>query len=195
MDDTITIEECITRLDTIRHDIVPDSRDHFALSAGIAALYEMENDNPVNRWVPVEDALPEEYEKAREYWCRRLERAENYSDEHWDAEERHAHRDYIDAMTHAITALAICREKEQVKQSQTNADKIRRMSDDELAEFMDFVISCCSSGWRCNECPLKNAGGCNKEDVSIWLKQEAECSDHFADVSKKVRTTMQNFKE
>lgn len=56
----------------------------------------------------------------------------------------------------------------------TNADRIRRMSDDEFAEFMNFIISCCSSGWRCNECPLKNAGGCNKEDVSIWLKQEAE---------------------
>ena len=44
-------------------------------------------------------------EKAREYWCRRIERAENYSDEHWDAEERHAHKDYIDAMKHAIAAL------------------------------------------------------------------------------------------
>ena len=60
MDDIITIEECITRLDTIRHEIVPDSRDHFALSAGIAALYAMEKDTPaVNRWIPVEDALPE----------------------------------------------------------------------------------------------------------------------------------------
>lgn len=48
-------------------------------------------------------------EEAREYWCRRLERAEGYSDEHWDAEERHAHKDYVDAMTHAVTALAICR--------------------------------------------------------------------------------------
>jgi hypothetical protein len=65
MDDIITIEECITRLDTIRHEIVPDSRDHFALSAGIAALYEMENGVPaVNRWIPVEDALPEIYEKV-----------------------------------------------------------------------------------------------------------------------------------
>ena len=29
-------------------------------------------------------------EEAREYWCKRLERTEGYSDEHWDAEERHA---------------------------------------------------------------------------------------------------------
>ena len=41
MYDTITIEECIIRLDAIRHEIVPDSRDYFALSAGIAALYKM----------------------------------------------------------------------------------------------------------------------------------------------------------
>lgn len=60
MADTITIEECITRLDAIRHEIVSNSRDHFALSAGIAALYEMEKDTPaVNRWISVEDALPE----------------------------------------------------------------------------------------------------------------------------------------
>lgn len=29
-------------------------------------------------------------EEAREYWSMRLERAECYSDDHWDAEERHA---------------------------------------------------------------------------------------------------------
>lgn len=52
-------------------------------------------------------------EEAREYWSRRLERAEGYSDEHWDAEERHAHADYIDALKHAIAALAICREREE----------------------------------------------------------------------------------
>lgn len=59
MADTITIEECITRLDAIRHEIVSNSRDHFALSAGIAALYELESSHTVNRWISVEDALPE----------------------------------------------------------------------------------------------------------------------------------------
>ena len=60
MDDIITIEECITRLDAIRHEIVPDSRDHFALSAGIAALYEMENGHAVNQWIPCSERLPEQ---------------------------------------------------------------------------------------------------------------------------------------
>lgn len=52
-------------------------------------------------------------EEARKYWCRQLERAENYSDEHWDAEERHAHKDYVDAITYAVAALAICAAKEE----------------------------------------------------------------------------------
>ena len=61
MADIITIEECITRLDVIRHELVPDSRDHFALSAGIAALYEMESGSPaVNRWIPCSERLPKE---------------------------------------------------------------------------------------------------------------------------------------
>lgn len=59
MADEITIEECIKRLDAIRHEIVSNSRDHFALSAGIAALYELESSHTVNRWISVEDALPE----------------------------------------------------------------------------------------------------------------------------------------
>lgn len=79
MDDIITIEECITRLDAIRHEIVSNSRDHFALSAGIAALYEMEKGAPaVNRWISVEDSLPDskedvlvwfEYFRYGEYNC------------------------------------------------------------------------------------------------------------------------------
>lgn len=66
-------------------------------------------------------------EEAREYWCRRLERAEGYSDEHWDAEERHAHADYVDAMTHAITALAICREHEENEASENERCEIWKL--------------------------------------------------------------------
>lgn len=63
MADIITIEECIKRLDAIRHEIVSNSRDHFALSAGIAALYEMENDTPaVSRWIPCSERLPVLYD-------------------------------------------------------------------------------------------------------------------------------------
>ena len=57
--DVITLEECISRLDIIRNELVPNSRDHFALSAGIAALHEMERGHTVNRWVSCNDRLPE----------------------------------------------------------------------------------------------------------------------------------------
>lgn len=47
MEDGITITECVERLDVIRSEIVPKSRDYFALSAGIAALYEIEKNGDV----------------------------------------------------------------------------------------------------------------------------------------------------
>lgn len=106
-------------------------------------------------------------EEAREYWCRRLERAAEYSDEHWDAEERHAHADYIDALKHAVAALAICREREEAaKKPKTNADRIRQMTDDELARFLinfDMCIACqveCTKEYPCNK------------GIMAWLKQE-----------------------
>ena len=68
-------------------------------------------------------------EEAREYWSRRLERAESYSDEHWDAEERHAHKDYVDAMMCAITALAIMREREGSQSQNTDAYERKVCSD------------------------------------------------------------------
>ena len=85
-------------------------------------------------------------EEAREYWSRRLERASNYSDEHWDAEERHAHADYIDALKHAITALAICREREEAKQPKTNGDRIRQLTDEELAETLSGSVRSTDNG-------------------------------------------------
>lgn len=109
-------------------------------------------------------------EEAREYWCRRLERAEGYSDEHWDAEERHAHADYIDALTHAITALAICREREEAKKVKTNADRIRQMTDEEIAEWFTPYM-------RCSICDKKDKPrGCDwnkcKKYALAYMKKE-----------------------
>ena len=109
-------------------------------------------------------------EEAREYWCRRLERAENYSDEHWDAEERHAHKDYVDAMTHAITALAICREHEEVKHPKTNGDRIRIMTDDE--ELLSAIgTGCYRCAYNNGECDSGCGEGCIVGNLE-WLKQE-----------------------
>lgn len=53
-------------------------------------------------------------ERALQYWINRYNSAKDYSDIHWDAEERHEHRDYILAMAFAIKAL----EKYNVKEEE-----------------------------------------------------------------------------
>lgn len=112
-------------------------------------------------------------EEALEYWCRRLERAKGYSDEHWDAEERHAHADYVDAMTHAITALAICREHEEVKQQKSNGDRIRAMTDKELANMLSSIWLCHHFD-SCEKCPLVEADNCRSDGVKRWLRSEVQ---------------------
>ena len=36
------------------------------------------------------------------YWLTKLNRASSFSDPHWDAEERHEHQDYIEALQKAV---------------------------------------------------------------------------------------------
>ena len=43
--------------------------------------------------------------QALDYWKWKYEAAKDYHDEHWDAEERHAHQDYVSALEYAISAL------------------------------------------------------------------------------------------
>jgi hypothetical protein len=59
---------------------------------------------------------------------------------------------------------------------QTNADRIRAMSDEKLAEFLDTITGMCWDNGRreeklyCDECPMEcPSGGCAE-----WLKQPAE---------------------
>lgn len=55
----------------------------------------------------------------------------------------------------------------------TNADKIRQMSDEELADFLTAIMDCCGSGACGTYCPMWNC--CNdqpSDNVEDWLKQE-----------------------
>ncbi len=57
---------------------------------------------------------------------------------------------------------------------QTNADRIRAMSDDMLAELL---YGFCWNGEHCYECPLYNkdcAGITGLEEWKEWMKQPAE---------------------
>ena len=56
---------------------------------------------------------------------------------------------------------------------QTNADRIRAMSDEELAEFIRDISHCCEYADRgvCFRCPHP---WCSSDDTEKWLKQSAE---------------------
>ena len=70
-----------------------------------------------------------------------------------------------------LTELKQRREAEITAPPKTNGDKIRAMTDEELAEFIDTVTDCCSDGWMCDKCPIKSTG-CDKDSFIEWLKQE-----------------------
>lgn len=40
--------------------------------------------------------------EAFRYWLMKYNAAKNYTDEHWDAEERHEHQDYVEALEKTI---------------------------------------------------------------------------------------------
>lgn len=44
-------------------------------------------------------------EEVRQYWQFRLDNVKDYIDPHWEADERRAHREYVEALTMAIEAL------------------------------------------------------------------------------------------
>ena len=56
----------------------------------------------------------------------------------------------------------------------TNADKIRAMTDEELAEFLHGLSSNCMDGVCLTDCPLFNCCAHEKHFTEGWLKQEVE---------------------
>ncbi len=56
----------------------------------------------------------------------------------------------------------------------TNADRIRNMSDEELAEFLEIVADGCDSCPMLKECTYSDEEISEKKIRLKWLKQEAE---------------------
>jgi len=54
----------------------------------------------------------------------------------------------------------------------SQADRIRAMSDEELAEWINNITDCCYGNY-CEGCPF-NGNGCSKEKLIDWLKSEAK---------------------
>ena len=62
------------------------------------------------------------------------------------------------------------------EKQQINADRIRAMSDEELAAFINKVVvnHHIMKADKCDHCPLKKARPCDTEGIIDWLKQTAE---------------------
>ena len=62
----------------------------------------------------------------------------------------------------------------------TNADRIRAMSDEELATFINRVVIChhLRNERNCEKCPIHPAKPCDTEGIVKWLQQPAEEDDH-----------------
>ena len=54
----------------------------------------------------------------------------------------------------------------------TNADRIRQMTDEELAEFFCQISQCCGNDASCAMCPIYEGCAQNVMCVERWLKQE-----------------------
>ena len=60
----------------------------------------------------------------------------------------------------------------------TNLDRIREMTAEELAEFLDRVtISCSAGGSMCENCPLKECEICCSSRLVKWLESEVSEND------------------
>ena len=74
-----------------------------------------------------------------------------------------------------LTELKQRREAEISAPTKSNGDRIRRMSDAELASFIDKVTDCCSDGYMCDKCPVRTERPtCNVVSFTEWLRKEAD---------------------
>lgn len=80
--------------------------------------------------------------------------------------------------------------KKATKKPQTNADRIRAMSDEELLDFLDYIASAGESVWHepfkrkvCDNCPTHECEIATEQTIGIcphvsdlwwWLKQPAD---------------------
>lgn len=62
---------------------------------------------------------------------------------------------------------------QQIPPVRTNGDRIRAMTDEELAEFFCQISKCCGNDASCSMCPIYDGCAQNAMCVERWLKQEA----------------------
>ena len=58
----------------------------------------------------------------------------------------------------------------------TNGDRIRKMTDEQLSDFLHAIMLCCNEETPCNGyyCPIYEGCARNIMCVERWIKQEAK---------------------
>ena len=81
-----------------------------------------------------------------------------------------AHKQITDKLNEICSEVAA--------EPKTNGDRIRQMSDEELAEFFCQISQCCGNDASCSMCPIYDGCAQNVMCVERWLKQEAEAENN-----------------
>lgn len=71
-----------------------------------------------------------------------------------------------------LTELKQRRDADIAAPPKTNSDRIRQMTDEELAEFFCQISQCCGNDASCSMCPIFEGCAQNVMCVERWLKQE-----------------------
>ena len=95
----------------------------------------------------------------------------------WDRDHRRACRhilDWYNSNDYKITCDKAGATDTNVggKGGMTNADRIRQMTDEELADFFCQISQCCGNDASCSMCPIFDGCAQNVMCVERWLKQE-----------------------
>lgn len=135
-------------------------------------------------------------EEAINFWKLRYEDAKDFSDPHWDAQERREHREYVEALRMAIEALsADCISRQAVLSILNGFDVMDGYTDQQRAIHMVELLPSTepkTGHWRaitaeedeemaflglveCTNCGLKGAFNCNYcPNCGAYMKGEQE---------------------
>lgn len=93
----------------------------------------------------------------------------------WDRDHRRACRhilDWYNSNDYKITCDKAGATADKNGKPKSNADRIRQMTDEELADFFCRISECCGNDEICSMCPIYDGCAQNVMCVERWLKQE-----------------------
>ena len=116
-------------------------------------------------------------EEAKRFWLIRYENAKDFSDPHWEAQERREHREYVEALRMAIEALQAEPNK---AVAQILADMYKRERDIALSQLEEYGIGFGEKKRddlvevvRCKDCKASRVYGKTRQ----WLACEEDAME------------------